>query len=411
MTLFGVVWLIVAAGCFIKKDIKYMLFITLLFMTFQCSNVIYLGGVGIGPGIITSLLFVIKVLIHEGGKIRYYKKDRMLFFLLFLLAFSVVFSSVLNGVFGQKIAFIMQLLGYILCFLGIHFIKYQLCNEDIYKLIRTIIICISVFGIIQFFTTIEILPFRELLELLIYNDSNKDVYFNRLNYDRMLSTFMEPSYYAGFVVGAFYYLLSMKEKWKENTWLLALLMIEIVMTKSSTAYGAFFIVGVIFIVFARNLNFKWKLIIIGIAIIGFVIFYFGFYNILDAVIFSKDTTGSFSTRARMNKAALQVFESSKWCGVGYKNYRGSSIVYSLLAQLGVMGLAAYTLFNLKICASFINKFKKSNSNINESHSNGLRFAVLVVIICQIIACPDLDLCTYWFWLYCIGTVKYNSEIV
>lgn len=403
MTLFGIAWLIVIAGCFIKKDIKYMLFITLLSMTFQCSNVIYLGGAGIGPGIITSLLFVIKVFIHEGGRIRYYKKDKILFFLLLFMVFTVILSSVLNQVFGLKIIYILQLIGYVLCFFCIHFVKYQLCSEDIYKILRAIIVFISLLGVIQFFTTIEILPLRKLLELLIYNDPSTDVVFHKFNYDRMMSTFMEPSYYAGFVVGAFYYLLSMKEKWKENAWILALLMIEIILTKSSTAYGAFFVVGIIFIIFAKNLNIKWKFIIIGIAIIGFLVVYFGFYNLLDAVIFSKDSTGSFSTRTRMNNEAFRAFESSKWYGLGYKNYRGSSIVYSLLAQLGVMGLTAYALFNLKIFAPLLNRQK--NSNFDISLSNGLRFAVFSAVICQIIACPDLDLCTYWFWLYCIGMVR------
>ena len=47
MTLFGLVWLIITSWCFIKKDIKYMFSITLLFMAFQSCNAY--EEIGIGP--------------------------------------------------------------------------------------------------------------------------------------------------------------------------------------------------------------------------------------------------------------------------------------------------------------------------------------------------------------------------
>jgi hypothetical protein len=218
---------------------------------------------------------------------------------------------------------------------------------------------------------------------------------------------MEPSYYAGFVVGAFYYLLSFREKWKSNAWIIILLVIEIIMTKSSTAYGAFLVVGILFVLLAKNINIKWKIIGIVLASVGLCVIYFGFYNILDTVIFSKDSTGSFSTRTRMNNEAIRAFESSELYGVGYKNCRGSSIVYSLLGQLGIIGLTLYVVFNIEICIPLLNNVKKTCSEYIDS--NGIRFAVLSAIVCQLIACPDLDLCTYWFWLYCTGTVVVASK--
>jgi hypothetical protein len=372
-------------------------------MTFQCSNVLYLGGTGIGPGIITSLLFVFKVLLNERGKIHFFKKDIALVVLSLLLFGVVFFSSAANNILEQRFVLIMQFLGYILCFISIHLVKYRLTNDEVYKILRNIILFVSIFGVIQFLTTIEMLPFRSLLEPLVYNDPSTDVFFHKQNYSRIMSTFMEPSYYAGFVIGAFFYILSNRNKWKENYWLLLLLLFEILMTKSSTAYGAFLIVGIVFIIFSKDMNIKWKLIGVGLTSVSFLIVYFGFYEVLDAVVFSKDSSGSFRTRTLWNSKALQAFEGSKLYGVGYKNSRGSSIIYSLLAQLGVLGLLAYALFNIKICAPLLNMFKKSR--INEVHANGLRFAVLAVVVCQIIACPDLDLCTYWFWVYCIAALR------
>ena len=403
MTFFGVIWILIVLWCFIKKEIKYMLFVTLFFMAFQSCNVLYIGGAGIGPGILTSLLFVAKTFLHRGSKFRYYNKDLLILFIMFLLVGIVVFSSARNGILGVKGIFVLQLLGYVLCFTSINSIKNEIDKDMVYHMLRIIIIFLSLFGIVQFFTTIEILPIRSLLRLLFYNDPSTDVVFHKYHYSRIMSTFMEPSYYAGFVVGAFYYLLSLRDKWKSNAWIIIILLIEIIMTKSSTAYGAFFIVGILFVIFTKNITFKWKIIGVAFASVGLCIFYFGLYSILDTVIFSKKSTGSFITRTRMNNDAISAFNSSSLYGVGYKNCRGSSIVYSLLGQIGIFGFILYLLINIKICLPlFKSVIKKSTESIE---TNGIRFAVLVAIVCQIIACPDLDLCTYWFWLYCFGTVS------
>ncbi|MGL6199635.1 MAG: O-antigen ligase family protein [Lachnospiraceae bacterium] len=258
-------------------------------------------------------------------------------------------------------------------------------------MIRTIIIFLALFGVIQFLTTIEVLPIRPVLNLIFYNDPSTDVVFHKYNYSRIMSTFMEPSYYAGFVVGAFYYLLGFRENWKSNAWIMIILIIEVIMTKSSTAYGAFAIVGILFILYANNISVKCKIMGTALALVGILIIYFGFYNILDEVIFSKDLTGSYSTRENMNTEAIEAFRSSILYGVGYKNSRGSSIIYSLLGQLGIIGLTLYIIISLGMCLHLIKL-------------NGISFAILSAVVCQIIACPDLDLCTYWFWLYCAGAI-------
>lgn len=409
VTLFGLVWLIITSWCFIKKDIKYMFSITLLFMAFQSCNVFYLGELGIGPGILTSLLFVIKTAIRSAGKLHYYKKDRFLLILMYLLILFVFFSSAMNGTIRKQLMLIFQLLGYILCFTCINFVKRELDTETVYHTIRSILIFLSVVGLIQFLTTSGILPLRSVLEPLFYNDPSTDVVFHKSHYTRVMSTFMEPSYYAGISVGGFYYLLSLQTKWKKNAWLLLLLLIEIILTKSSTAYGAFFIVGILFFLFAKNIGTSWKITGIVVAGIGFCIVFFMFYDLLDAVIFSKDTTGSFSTRTRMNNRALQAFESSMLYGVGYKNCRGSSIVYSLLGELGIIGLSLYAVINATIIVPTF-KNKKGLSAVDH-YTDAARFAVLSAFICQIIACPDLDLCTYWFWLYCFGSLSLPSQSV
>ena len=67
--------------------------------------------------------------------------------------------------------------------------------------------------------------------------------------------------------------------------------------------------------------------------------------------------------------------------------------------MGIMGMGIYILFNTLVY------FTKE---IGFNHTNDLlaasKFGVLTTMVCQIIACPDLDLCTYWIWLYIFSLV-------
>ena len=133
------------------------------------------------------------------------------------------------------------------------------------------------------------------------------------------------------------------------------------------------------------------------AVLAFVVVYFTAYDLLDSVVFSKSESGSYFTRLNMNNSAIQMFKSSPVLGKGYKSIRGSSIIYSILGELGICGFLIYILFNLSIFLPIVSKnfYKLSELNV------GLRFSVMSACVCRIIACPDLDLCAYWFWLYCI----------
>lgn len=408
MTFFGVIWLAIVLWCFSRQDIKYMLFITLLFMTFQCDNVIEIGTTGIGPQQLTSVLFVVKVLFNSRGKIYRPKRCACILITVYLLLAAVLASCLYNGIFEEKILNIGQLAIYIICFTFVLLGASTVDGEMLYRMLRTIVIFLLIMGVIQVFTTMEVLPLRSILKVLFYNDNSTTVYFNHSEYSRLMSTFMEPSYFAGLLVGAFYYFLSLCDRWKENYVLLAAIFVEILFTMSSTAYAAFAIVGIVFILLQDRINIQIKTILLGVAALGFVVLYFGFYDLLDAVIFSKSETGSYLTRTNMNKYAYNSYLDSVWFGIGYKNARGSSIFYSLLAETGRLGLGAYFLLNitamLPIITGTFTRGKVSNQHI------GVLFAVMSIFLCQLVACPDVDLCTYWFWMYVLAVSLKGARI-
>ena len=411
MTVFGIIWITIVGYCFIQKDIKYMAFITLFFMTFQCVNVINFGAFVVGPQILTSLLFIVKSLIYKGFVIKLDKNNIFENILWVVLLGVVVYSSIYNGVLETNWLRVLQLFIYIFAFKYFALIKDDLSFDFIYNSIRSINIFLIIIGVLQVLTTMNILPLRSILEIFVYNDFGSDVIFHKwASYSRIMSTFMEPSYYAGILVGSFYYLLSFTNKWKENALLLIMIFVFMLLTFSSTAYVAFVIIGGVFMLFQKNIPIQWKVLGILISVFGFLFMYFGFYDLLDAVIFSKAETGSGVTRQRWNNEAWSAFLSSSLIGIGYKNTRGSSLFYSLLGQIGLVGSISFALIMLKY---FVNMIKSKMSNLGlEKYKNetASTIALFSIFVCQLVAVPDLDLCTFWFWMYAFGMII-NKKII
>lgn len=403
MTAFGLIWLYLIFFCYTRKNIKYMVYLTLYSMVIQSSNVISIGNLSVGPQIITNIAFIFLYFINNCSmKI---KKNTMYSNILILMFGCVIISSILNNSLIINLLKIMQLLTYMISFSIMVKLYNKIDKEDIHNCFRNITIFVLVMGIIQFITTSGILPRIPVISYLFYNEHTENVYYWHQNYNRLCSTFMEASYCGSFLVGAFYYFISI---WKNNNKypiIIVLLIIEIILTKSSSTYLSMIICGFALSIVSRNK--KSKRFFISVSLISIIVLFVFYYDILNAVIFSKASSGSAITRNYWNMNALKGFKQSKLIGVGYKNLRASSIIYSLLGELGILGIFLYIIFNLLICLPLLKK------NIyKESYKSGIRFAVLGVIITQIVACPDLDFCVYWMFIYFVGLygVKiYNNK--
>ena len=399
MTIAGLIWIAIIIVVILKNDIKDMLLLLLVCMTLQACNVIIINGQGIGPGVLTALIFVIYALFHAHFRICLEKRKWPIFVSLFLVMIIPFITSMLNEKLFSTWLVILQLWVYGSCFLVIQCGVAKISRIDLYNIVRKLIVFHCWMAVLQVLTTMEILPLRPIFNILIFNDKGQNVVFHWNSYNRMLSTFMEPSYYAVFLVAAFFFLLCLKEKWKDNYFLLSVVFIEILLTRSSTAYGAFLITAIIFVCFSKNLSLKQKIVFIGIGLVGLCVVYVGFYSLIDAVIFSKRDTASYRQRVRFNSSALNGLKASPIYGIGYKQCRGSSIIPSLLGQTGIMGLFSYVAFNVSIMKTRVYK-ETSNAILLLA----TKFAVLGAIVAQIIACPDLDLCSYWCWLLILSAV-------
>lgn len=393
MTLFGLIWMILTVLCFFTS-IENIAVLTIISSVIQCSNVVVIGGVGIGPQIITSLVFVVRIFIQKNlstFKLRI-SKEILLEELSVVMLFAIVItSSVLNAVITFNYMRVVQLFAYMLCFFFMLSAGSYVKPDFTYNLIRKLTIALLVIGVVQLGVTSGTLPRLSIISHFLYNDTTSNViYFTRNNYNRILSTYMEPSYYAGFLVGAFYYFLMFKERRNKNLWLLGAILSEIILTFSSSAYGAFFVMGILFLASTKEKKLKATILVGGL--LGFLVMYFLFFDILDAVVFSKASSGSAAARRSWNIAAIRKFYESPIVGVGYKQSRASSIVYTILSELGILGMVSWVTMNISI---LLPAMKKKNRN---NEDKGLRFAIISVAMTQLIAVPDLDICTYWMWM-------------
>lgn len=410
MTVFGFIWIsILIIAMF--YNIKYLFLLTILSSVFQCNNVLVIGNSGIGPQVITSIVFIFRVLMlrKHNLKIKIYKNFLPLEIACISLLFVALISLIVNNNLNENILRYFQLVVYVLCFIAMSKIASCIEEDFIYKCIRNISIFLVCVGFLQLLITTGIFPRLGIINTLLYNDTLTDVmYFTRDNYFRILSTYMEPSYYACFLVGAFYYFILTGKKTKGIYILIFLLFLQIILSFSSTAYLSFVVVGLVY--FTREKNLKVKLMVIIVSIITIAILYFGFYDVLDNVIFSKSQSGSANARFAEDARALKIFDANKIIGVGYKTARASSAINTVLAEMGIIGFLNYIFVNF-IVIKEIFKSEKKDISLQEL---GIRFAILGVFIAQIIAVPDIDICAYWMWMNILAVLiskKKKSGVV
>lgn len=407
MTAFGFVWIIILFLTLVKNNLQLLVTLVIISTTLQSSNVFVVGGQGVGPQIITSIVFIFYILFSRGQSLKFNISKSIITSerTLILFIIYIVFNSIHSGTLVENFLRILQILTYALCFLAMESAGKVLDDEFVFKTIRKVSYFVLIVGIVQVMATTNLIPRYGFIRDLFWNDSvnNPEVVqfmWPHGSYFRFFSTYMEPSYFVGFSIGAIFYFLNYREKRDETKWLVVALVVATILSFSSTGYGALLITSILYVSFSREGKNKIFLLLGGI--LGFCILYFCFYSVLDSVIFSKLEGGSAAARITWNLEAIKSFKSSPLLGVGYKNCRASSMFYTILAELGIVGLVIYILF--VISNIYLIFTKKMQKNVGDEQI-GLVFSLIGVIVTQMIAVPDFDICTFWMWMNFLGLIK------
>ena len=393
ITFLGIVWIIAIFFTSLMKDVKGLLSITLLSMVLQCNNAIVIGDVSIGIQIFTVSFALVRFIFLPSSQQKRDKAYKDVIAIMVSLIVALAFSLIANLTLEST-----NLLGLLMIIVYIAFaavIAKKNINIDSRWLEKTenlVIAFVLCVGALQVLSKYGFSLFDTLLTTFIYNDTlNTDIIFHHKTTAAFYSTFMEPSYCGAFLVAAFAAVIMRRESTRKNIVLSVLLIIAILLTRSSTAYGGLAII-ILMALFVRSSKKIYKTIIPFIVVIGFIVVAFNM-DVLNEVIFDKiGSAGSYTTRLNWNRYAWEAFLQSPLFGIGYKNIRASSIYVSLLGEIGIVGTLVYTVLIL-FCVS--NALKR---NVSDERRSRFLF-VCGVIVCQIIACPDLNFSPFWLGLY------------
>ena len=149
MTIFGILWMLLIVICMFSS-FENIAALTIISATIQCSNVLVLNGSGIGPQVITSIAFILRVwLSRRNFKITLYRQKIELIIGVTFLNLSVLLSSVVNSVLSKNFARMAQLYVYAFCFFSMFYVGKFVSDNFIYWLIRKLTIALLVIGLLQ----------------------------------------------------------------------------------------------------------------------------------------------------------------------------------------------------------------------------------------------------------------------
>lgn len=394
MTFFGVIWIVLIIRNMCKANIRPMMELTLVGMIWQCNNVFSFGGISCGPQLITSAFFILKSFFAtKSMSLRKMPAFALpwLFFLVYIpLNAFVIHSEISLG----EVLNVLQIIVYIVAFIQFYRMSMYTDAQFVDQCVKVLIRILVSVGAIQLLIELLKLPKNTIFATLVYNDtSNTNICYYNKNVFRLYSTFMEPSYCAAIMVGLLFYVVFRKKIYNAKTryWVIGILILCIILTQSSTAYGTLAIMATLYVfLYIDNVK-TWMALGLGCIVVLYLLFG---TNLLNTVVLDKFSSGSGTVRANMNSRAWRTFLTSRVTGVGYGNGRGSSIVYTLLAELGLIGFASYTVFLFQMLIQMIHRRKSIHTVML-----GATYMAVAGLLSQIIACPDLDLSSFWLTMY------------
>lgn len=392
ITIFGLIWIAIIICVSFSKSVRNLLFFTLLSMVFQCNNIILIGQTAIGTQIFTVSYTIVRCLFCS--KTKNTDKISNKFCAVF---FSIIIAILMSLVVNQSFSFsnIIAFLMIVVYFAFSVIIKNKKMNIDLQWLERVeniIVMFVLIVGILQVLCKSGMSFLNGFLTTFIYNDAlNTDVIFHYKPTSAFYSTFMEPSYCGAFLVASFSSIVFRKKVTYKNILLSIALIVAILMTRSSTAFGGLAI-SVVIALFVHAKKNVYKFVMPIIILTAFIVCTFNM-DLLNEVIFDKiNSSGSYTVRNVWNKNAVEAFKSHCIFGVGFRNIRASSIYLSLMGEIGLVGIIPYTML---IAFLLKNLFSK---NIETCYKARIMYIVMI-IVCQIIACPDLNFSPLWLGIY------------
>jgi hypothetical protein len=398
----------------------------MMFMSvFQAASLLNLmgGGIGVGPGYALLLVTLVKTCVFDRNKPQPRKTSSAAAIFLVLFTLYAGTSAFINpwlfyGVpyTNPKIGFNVPLrwetghlnqLFYLILSVALFFVVSRRCSlAELQRSVRWFVggcVLASVIAIYQYTCLRTGLPFPS--DFLYTNTSYGTFSAYEIGrFARINSTFVEAS-----AAGLFFppamaltaWRMVIRPNWKDAVYSLVILT-GLYLTISTTAYLCFFFLAClsVFILFrnwkARSSVRMNKLVLSA----GICILFVGLMampsartwtsDLLNTVIFGKTQTFSYEQRTEMNDDAVQTAASTSWLGAGWGVCRASSLVPTMLGNVGVPGVALFAAFLAQV---FLPLWRAKRQSLVLKRP--AIFAASVVLVGLLVAGPELTNPPLW----------------
>jgi hypothetical protein len=145
----------------------------------------------------------------------------------------------------------------------------------------------------------------------------------------------------------------------------------------------------------RTKRFSWVLLLVITPVVLAVFAFSGYRDTLITNTLSKTDSGSFFNRIAADLFALQLLPRTYWLGVGLGSNRASSLLPTLLSNVGVAGVATFAVFCVKLFANLPREYA------------WLRWAALALFLNMCISVADVTMPT--LWLPILLAIQFGSE--
>ena len=288
--------------------------------------------------------------------------------------------------------------------------------DDIERIISIMVWITFAFAIWQYLSYFRIVPPNNVVSNIVYSNRTDSSYYNSYVRNevvfksfwltRLYSTFLEPSYFSGFLIVSFYVLIRKEIFDKANLIKLIIVGFMGMMTLSATAYAGFVVATLLVVIQKYKERTGKNLIVYGTLLLiafGIIISKYNLWGIINNMVINKASSYSYMIRDTWNQSALNVFIRTYGLGLGFKNARGSGLIHSLLAQFGWIG----TVYFFSVFISLIREI--SIYFIDENTKNVSRSIIVLIIIQMSISIGILQYSIFWMIVLLVSAILYNCE--
>ena len=433
ITNFGIIWLIVLLIASFNgiKSLTKVLFVSCIFQ----AGAVFIIGKSVLPPLTVSCIFYCTISL-----LRHIRRNRFQFpscmntyYLMWaiLVVTSLLASTLFVGtlylksldwveydIYDGHVAFfgLFSILIYGITALMLYNEK-PISDKELYHIMVFMTVFIFIISCWQYISVFYGISRNNFIANLIYSNtvsesigfynSLKNTYSNLFDI-RLHSTFMEPSYCAGFLSCSFFYLFSKNKHSLMDKILILILVGMIILTFSATAYAAFaFACFLSFIISGRTkaaFALIFKIVLFAILSMA-LITYMDLWNTIDRMIFQKGDSHSAYIRNLWNMNCINIFQTTYGLGMGYASVRGSSLLLTLLGTFGIIGTFLYLRFIFLLIKSRY-QFTYNTSFLNESKV--LKCMIISAISTQFIAIPNFDYPIFWMTIFILFS-RVNSR--